>query len=1111
MSKEAAGQAFEQDNGPLRALEECLYGGVPEANMLSKLLHLHRSDPYSVLAALSERANATVANADSGLAAAQKAGATLVSAARFLDERCAEEETKSEAMIVEVKQEEGEAEKKVEKKPELPLHGAGVCKALLEHVLHLTGTSTRAAKDKSVRAMGCTMVAALSEHVPHHRGAEAKLLEFALDKVPAIRERAVRGLSNFAGSLLTDKALVNRATDPCTAVRASAMRALQPSRATAPALLGRLDDAEPVVRMQLFHRLAERPSAAEDLGPAVLVRLVVGLKDRSAVVRVAAGGAVDAWRTHFGGALALLARCDVLSDETLGEAAAAALAGRYVAEGRVQAKKLLGAGPAGGAAAKPCDNGTGPAGPLLARVAAALMQDEDRDEVVDVPSLVERTKEVLREAECQETGLPWSGFALRQLLHVLVGVDISILDEATRKEMEYLAEAVLQRAPLTASSGGNRAHGAVDLGVALLRKCCGLGHGIMRRSGRVQSLEARCSSQVVLLVSEFCESAGTCAGGGEDAVDGAEGGQFTVQLSIKLQDLNAAVEERQALKTTLAARKDKAVADEEFIEAQKLKEAMKRNASELSGLEQERDRLQKERDGVCLRVLAILNALLRWTSSDLRRDPALHGALDQILVPMMGLPALSEEVELAAITAICLFSERDGALATRHWGLMLELLRGLRQGADARAQPVTQHTRARAGIAARALADCARLHGVEGGYMDRDEVMSAGCALAAVPFAARQVTVEPLCGWLLNLGHLFFEEHLREPVLEVQWALGWMLVEVFTRPNLGMEDDAAQDGASTAKVEHKVMEVKDEPGVEKKELAAPAGPAEAGPEPGSLSARLAQFFAVLPKLPGKHGAPLLSLAAEAVAESGLWRRAALLPKEEAGARTRWERGFSWPQLFDFAHQRLPADMRLRLWRSSLQLCVAEPALSALAEVPFALAAAAADAPAGATDVLHEAIALGADPVALAPVAKALGGAPRGGVQQALLTQAEAKAAEAQRRAALEELGIEVESWAPAHVPVPDAAPPQHRARIARGISRSGSSGELRQAASGPLKRGISAAAPEEAQGDAAPAVVEVEERINAAATPLFANKRRRKIDWAAKEALGQPTSDAVAA
>ena len=31
-------------------------------------------------------------------------------------------------------------------------------------------------------------------------------------------------------------------------------------------------------------------------------------------------------------------------------------------------------------------------------------------------------------------------------------------------------------------------------------------------------------------------------------------------------------------------------------------------------------------------------------------------------------------------------------------------------------------------------------------------------------------------------------------------------MEVFTRPNLGMEDDVAQDGAAFAKVEPKVME-----------------------------------------------------------------------------------------------------------------------------------------------------------------------------------------------------------------------------------------------------------------------------------------------------------------
>merc|ERR1719461_1590749 len=34
-----------------------------------------------------------------------------------------------------------------------------------------------------------------------------------------------------------------------------------------------------------------------------------------------------------------------------------------------------------------------------------------------------------------------------------------------------------------------------------------------------------------------------------------------------------------------------------------------------------------------------------------------------------------------------------------------------------------------------------------------------------------------------------------------------------------------------------------------------------------LAAQLVQFFALLPKLPGKHGAPMLSLAVESVAES----------------------------------------------------------------------------------------------------------------------------------------------------------------------------------------------------------------------------------------------------
>ena len=56
----------------------------------------------------------------------------------------------------------------------------------------------------------------------------------------------------------------------------------------------------------------------------------------------------------------------------------------------------------------------------------------------------------------------------------------------------------------------------------------------------------------------------------------------------------------------------------------------------------------------------------------------------------------------------------------------------------------------------------------------------------------------------------------------------------------------------------------------------------------AMASRLAQFFALLPKLPGKHGAPMLSLALESIAESGLWRRGVLLPHNEDG-QTRWLR------------------------------------------------------------------------------------------------------------------------------------------------------------------------------------------------------------------------------
>merc|ERR1712232_721232 len=90
-------------------------------------------------------------------------------------------------------------------------------------------------------------------------------------------------------------------------------------------------------------------------------------------------------------------------------------------------------------------------------------------------------------------------------------------------------------------------------------------------------------------------------------------------------------------------------------------------------------------------------------------------------------------------------------------------------------------------------------------------------------------------------------------------------------------------------------------------------------------------------------------------------------------QTRWLRGFSWPQLFIFAHERLPVEMRFRLWRCSLQLCVASPALAPLAEVPIALTqlAASGEAPPGVTELVQEAILLGADAGSLAQLSAKL--------------------------------------------------------------------------------------------------------------------------------------------
>ncbi|CAK9001498.1 Hypothetical protein (Fragment), partial [Durusdinium trenchii] len=156
------------------------------------------------------------------------------------------------------------------------------------------------------------------------------------------------------------------------------------------------------------------------------------------------------------------------------------------------------------------------------------------------------------------------------------------------------------------------------------------------QSAKTQALEARCSTRVVLLVSEICQPFETVE------EDEGEGQSFTTRLSLKIQELNNEIERHQKTKDQIDAAKKKAAANEEYIQAQKLKDQSRKNDNDLGTLQGERDRLLQQRDTVCMRVLSIVSALLRWSNSDLRKDPALMGTLNQILLPMVSLPALSK-------------------------------------------------------------------------------------------------------------------------------------------------------------------------------------------------------------------------------------------------------------------------------------------------------------------------------------------------------------------------------------------------------------------------------------------------------------------------------------
>ncbi|CAE7688611.1 unnamed protein product [Symbiodinium sp. CCMP2456] len=181
------------------------------------------------------------------------------------------------------------------------------------------------------------------------------------------------------------------------------------------------------------------------------------------------------------------------------------------------------------------------------------------------------------------------------------------------------------------------AQSAIDLGIVILRKASGLVR-FQAQSPKTQMLEGKCSTRVVLLVSEICQPFESVP---DDDGEG-DGQSFTTRLSTKIQELNTEIEAHQKTKDKIDADKKKAAAAEEFLQAQKLKDQARKNDKSLATLQGERDRLLQQRDTVCLRVLSIVSSLLRWSNSDLRKDPALMGALHQILLPMIALPALSK-------------------------------------------------------------------------------------------------------------------------------------------------------------------------------------------------------------------------------------------------------------------------------------------------------------------------------------------------------------------------------------------------------------------------------------------------------------------------------------
>lgn len=191
----------------------------------------------------------------------------------------------------------------------------------------------------------------------------------------------------------------------------------------------------------------------------------------------------------------------------------------------------------------------------------------------------------------------------------------------------------------------------------------------------------------------------------------------------------------------------------------------------------------------------------------------------------------------------------------------------------------------------------------------------------------------------------------------------------------------------------------------------------------------------------------------------------------------------------------------------MQLCVQSPALAPLAEVPFALAAAVGEAPPGAAELVRDAIALGADANHLGPLKARLGEATQDSAAATLLLpRADAEAEERERRAALADLGVDVDQWAPADVEAPECTPAHHRMRTARQIRGPKAKARVAKTETVPAAETVAETpsspteptptAPAACRG---PPVPEEPVRLDDSPPPAAPRtKRRRQINWDGK-------------